>query len=334
MTGFPAIRLTLTILAALFLTAPVNAKTTLKIGTLAPEDTPWFESLRALGDEWEEISKGEVKVRIYAGGVMGDEPAMVRKMRAGQIQAATLTAVGLGQIATEVSVLQTPFMFRDDAELLCARDKMSTPFKAALAEKGFVLTTWADAGWVRFFAKEPIVAPDDLKGRKMFFWAGDDTFMAAWRDWGVEPVPMTITDLFVALQSNLVDTMATTPLAALAYQWFPLAPNMTDLRLAPLVGGIVISDRGWAKIPEQFHDAFIEAAERNSATLTEASATFENEAIDAMKEHDLKVIPVPDAIRTQWEDVAREEFYPLVEEQVSAQIMADMTTARDACRSE
>lgn len=319
--------------AILLLSAGFEAQAAkIKLGTLAPEDTPWHDALRDLGEDWDRLSNGKVQIQIYAGGIAGDEPDMVRKMRIGQLHAAALTGVGLGNVSREALALQLPLMFRDDAELICVRDKVRDLIEANLAKRGFVVMTWGDAGWVRFFSKVPIAKPEDLKGRKMFFWSGDDDTLAAWRDWGAEPVSMAVTDIFVGLESGLIDTVATTPLAALSYQWFPLTPHMTDLRLAPLVGAVVISKRSWDKIPKSLHASLIESAERIGGKLRAASTRYEAEAIEAMKGHGLKIVTVPESAIADWEKAARESYDPLVANLVSARMMSSVKSARDACR--
>lgn len=308
--------------------------TVIKLGTLAPEGTPWFDSLRDMGEKWEELSDGKVRVRIYPGGIAGDEPDMVRKMRIGQLHAAALTGVGLANVSEDVQALQLPLMFRDDAELNCVRNRVKSQIEGDLAKRGFVVLTWGDAGWARFFSTKPIAGPEDLKGRKIFFWSNDDELLKSWRDWGTNPVAMSVTDVLVGLQSGLIDTIATTPLAALSYQWFPLAPYMTETRLAPLVGAVVISARTWNRIPEELKAPFMEAAEEVGKRLRAESAKFEIEAIEAMKERGLSVVPVSNAQTKAWEATARGDFDAAMSKALSEGIMTAVGKARDVCRNQ
>ena len=87
--------------------APAPALT-IKLGSLAPAGSPWELGLKRVAAEWERISGGTVSVKIYSGGVAGDEPDMVRKIRIGTLNAGgyDLTAraifnkaiVGTGQV--------------------------------------------------------------------------------------------------------------------------------------------------------------------------------------------------------------------------------------------
>ena len=81
---------------------------TLKIATLAPEGSTWWQILKDADKRIRELTNGTVKIRLYAGGVAGDEPDVVRKMRVGQLHGGALTSVGLSEIQPELMVLQAP----------------------------------------------------------------------------------------------------------------------------------------------------------------------------------------------------------------------------------
>src|SRR3569623_917612 len=76
--------------ALVFAAAPARADVVIKLGTLAPNGSPWHTLLKEMGQKWEQASGGKVKLRIYPGGVLGNEGDMVKKMRIGQLQAAAL----------------------------------------------------------------------------------------------------------------------------------------------------------------------------------------------------------------------------------------------------
>src|SRR5688572_9303204 len=82
-------------LVAVLPVAPAAAKPlTLKLGTLAAAGTPWHSLLVRIDEAFQKISGKEVKLGLYAGGVLGDEPDLVKKMRIGQLHGAGLTSVG------------------------------------------------------------------------------------------------------------------------------------------------------------------------------------------------------------------------------------------------
>ena len=74
------------------------AGVTIKLATLAPEGSRWHKSLHQMGEEWSKITGGEVQLKIYAGGVVGNETVMLKKMRIGQLHAGAITNLGLQEI--------------------------------------------------------------------------------------------------------------------------------------------------------------------------------------------------------------------------------------------
>jgi TRAP-type C4-dicarboxylate transport system substrate-binding protein len=305
---------------------------TIKLGTLAPEGSPWHEIMIDMVAAWKQASGGTVEVRIYPGGVVGDEPDMVRKMRVGQLHAAALTGAGLSEIATEIRALQMPMMFASDDELEYVRNGVGGRLEAILESKGFKVLTWGDAGWVYYFTQEPVVSPEDLRPMRIFTWAGDTAIADAYKAEGYQPVPLAATEIHSALQAGLINALPTTPIAALSFQWFGLAKNMTDLKWAPLVGAVVISTRKWQAIPDDLKPRILEIARGAGARLQASVRKLGPDAIDVMKKHGLVVHEVPKDVAAQWERSARKGYAPLIGSFVSAEMIAEVERLRDEYR--
>src|ERR1035441_7562027 len=106
----------------------------IKMATLAPKESPWGEVLVRMGERWKTISNGKVKLTLFAGGIMGDEPDTVRKLRIQSIQAVALTGAGMGDIEKGVAALQIPLMFDSYEELDYVRDRQIG--RASCRERG------------------------------------------------------------------------------------------------------------------------------------------------------------------------------------------------------
>ena len=109
---------TLMLLAGLFVlhSGAAEAAITIKIATMAPEGSTWDKALRNMAAEWAVITKGEVKVKIYSGGVAGNETVMLRKIRIDQLHGAAMTNLGLLEIAPAAQVTATPMLIRNHGE--------------------------------------------------------------------------------------------------------------------------------------------------------------------------------------------------------------------------
>ncbi|MDH5528078.1 MAG: TRAP transporter substrate-binding protein DctP [Nitrospirota bacterium] len=306
---------------------------TIKLSTLAPEGSPWHQIIRDMADEWEEISEGRVKIRIYAGGVAGDEHDMVRKMRVGQLQAAVISGEGMSGVVPDVQVLQLPMLLQSNAELDYVRDRIAPQLEAAFEAKGFKILNWGDAGWVRLFADHQVTDSSQRGDLKLFSWNGDPAFIDAWKSAGFQPVPMQATELHPALSSGLVNSFITTPLAALSFQWFGQAKHMLDIRWLPLVGSTVIHSRAWDKIPDDLKPKLAESARRSGDRLRRETRELDDKAISVMQEYGLQVHSVTDVQRRQWEGVARDARPLLVGPIVPPGIAAEATKLRDEFRA-
>jgi len=273
---------------------------TIKLGSLAPAGSPWDKGLNKLGAEWEKLSSGSVVLKIYPGGIVGDEADMTRKMRIGQLSAAGMTGVGLGRIDPGIAAVQMPLLIQSNDELKYVLDKMKPVFSADLEKRGFKVVIWSFVGWVHFFSKAPVVVPDDLKKQKLFVWAGDADAVQVWKESGFHVVPLTPTDIMPSLQSGMIDAFSATPLSAASYQWFGLAKNMCQMNWAPLIGGIVVSSSVWAKIPSETA-AKLEAAATQIGIDMQADILKSDEtAMAIMKQNGLVVNAVPKTSIDAW----------------------------------
>ena len=324
---------TLVILIAAISIAGAEPAVVIKMGTLAPEGSSWHQILKTMGESWAQSPGGGVALRIYPGGVLGDEPDLVRKMRVGQIQAAALTAVGLADIDPGVAALQIPMMFDSYAELDKVRERLRPALEKRMQERGFVVLNWGDAGWVMFFAKAPFVRPDDLKKMKLFVWAGDNHAVDLWTAAGFSPVPLASTDILPGLQTGLINAFDTTPLLAASSQWFGLAPHMLDLKWAALVGATVITKKAWESAPAASHDAMLKAAIEAGDRLKAEIRTANDKAIEAMKKRGLIVQSLKPEDLAAWRKAA-EGVYPKIRGTiVPADMFDEVRRLRDEIRS-
>ncbi|HET9481159.1 MAG TPA: TRAP transporter substrate-binding protein DctP, partial [Candidatus Polarisedimenticolia bacterium] len=177
-------------------TLPAQAAATqIKTATVAPERSPWHDVLERMSQEWRRLSGGQVSLHIYAGGTLGDEMALIKKMRIGQLQAVALSGAGIHHIEPGVSCLQLPMMFDSYEELDFVRSSIAPRLEAMLAAKGYVVLNWGDAGWIHFFTKIPVSHPDEIRRLKLYINVGDAESLELYKAAGLKPVPLAVTDM-------------------------------------------------------------------------------------------------------------------------------------------
>jgi len=265
----------------------------IKFATVVPEGSTWMKHMRALDKELREKSDGRLGFRFYAGGIAGDEVDVLKKMRIGQIHCAAFSGVGFGQILPMVRVLDLPFLFRNDKEIDLVHGEMRPFFTNEFRRKGFELLAWGEVGNVHLFSREPIQRVKDLSGLKVWTWSGDPIAKQTFSNMGVNPIPLSITDVTTALNTGMIDTIYAPPLGALALQWHRSMKYMTALPLTHSTGAVLITSKYFKKLPENLADLLTTNFEKAMRSLTLALRSQNKEAIKLIINSGLTIVPVP-----------------------------------------
>ncbi len=284
---------------ALLLALPLSstaraAPVTLKLATLAPKDSRYCQLLEDMAQKWAEASGGEVKLRIYPGGVAGSEGDMVRKMGVGQLQAAAITVVGMHDISPEPQATSIPFLVETDGEMQYVLAKLHTRIDAALAAKGFVAVTWATAGSLRFFSSYPIRSPADLSNSKIWAWDGDPAAAEGWKSAGFHPVVLSSTDIVPSLQTGLINTVSDPPLFVFVTRMFEKAKYMLDYQWGMIAGSVLVRKEAWDKIPLDLQAKLLAVSAETGKALSAEVKHLDDDAIVQMKKQGLQIVEPTD----------------------------------------
>lgn len=270
--------------AAMFIAASAYAAPkTIKFATLAPEGTTWMNAMREFSKEVEAKTEGRLKFRIYPGGTQGDEKDVVRKMRLGQLHGAGITGVGIGEIASPIRLLDTPFLFKNTKEIDHIYNVMDKDFRQIFEEKGYVLLGWAEVGIVTIFSNEPIAKKEDFKKAKMWLWEGDPTAEAAFTALDIKPIPLSVTDVMSSLQTGMINAVYASPLSAMALQWNTKMKYMLTMPLTTSAGAVVISKNIFDKLEEADQKILLEEGKKHFRKLTEQSRKDNDESLKILE---------------------------------------------------
>jgi len=284
-------------------------KIIIKMATLAPESSEWYGQLVDMGQEWKKATDGQVSLRIYPSGVVGDERDMIRKMRIGQIQAAAITAEGLSEINHDFTAFFMPMLYETWEDVDYIRERIFPDLENGLEENGFKLLYMADVGWVYWFTKEKITTPDELKKMKIFTWAGDYKTAELWKKGGFNPVPLASIDILSGLQTGLINALPGPPLYALGQQWFGITDHMLNMRWGLISAGIVIDNRTWMKIKPEHQQVMLKIAKRISEKIQKTNRSQEGAAVSVMQEYGLTVHDLSEEEHDYWLNLTK-SWYP------------------------
>lgn len=312
--------------------AQSGAPVRIRLGTLAPQGSSYHRILQELGEKWKAATNGQAQLTIYAG-TMGSELELVRRMRAGQLQAAAITTTGLASIDRGVTALQSiPMMVRTLDELEYVKAKLGPMLDRRLDSKGFKVLFWADAGWVRFFTRQRIDRPEELKRLKTFVTAGETQQFDLMKSAGYSPVALEWADALTSLQTKMIDAVPTIPYYGLATQVYTIAGYMLDLNWAPLVGALVVNKKTWDALSPETQAALSAAAIETGKQFQAQGRRESDEAVAAMQKRGLTIVPISAPLLIEWR-TANEQMYPrirgtLVPEDMFDEVMRLVTEYR------
>ena len=320
-------------LALLGLAGSVQAATIIKIATVAPDGTAWMREMRAGADALKKRSDGRVEIKYYPGGVMGDEPSVLRKIKIGQLQGGAFTGGELSAIVKDAQIYSLPFLFKNQDEVDKVRQQLDPLLKKSFEQAGFEAVGISGGGFAYPMSVKDIKTREDLKAAKVWVPQGDQIAEAGFKAAGVTPIPLPLADVYTSLQTGLIDTAANTPAGAIAFQWHTKIKHMIDLPLTYVVGILVIDKKvvdGLAAddqkaLNEELGAAFVRLEKINRDDNAQARSVLEKQGV---------TIFAPNAEETKgWEAVGTEARKDLVaQHEVTPELAAALDKALAAAR--
>jgi TRAP-type C4-dicarboxylate transport system substrate-binding protein len=284
-------------IAATTLSIPTSAhadELVIKLGTRAPQSSPWFLQLKEAANLIRDLSGGQIQLRLFGGGAMGDEGEMLQKLRIGQLQATAVSTIGLQAVSPAPQAIDMPMLVKNVAERDYLLAKLAPRLEALLAERGLVVLSWSDIGFTYFFSTKPRPTLAEMRQTKLFCWSGDPAAKDAWLAGQFKPVVLSSTDMVPGLTTGMIDALVYTPTLMLALRAYEKAIYMLDLPYTSLTGLTVIDKKVWDKIPAdlqvKIRKIFSDLAVKSTAEARKKDA----EALDTMKAKGLKVIAPTD----------------------------------------
>ena len=319
----------------IFILPPVSssAKTfVIKLATLAPEGSSWMATFNAIDKEVQAKTDRQVSFKFYAGGILGDERDMLRKMHIGQIQGAALTAAGLSAIFNEVDVYQIPFLFQSHNEVDYLLTEMDSFFRKGFEKNGYVLLGWSEGGFVHLMSTTPVATLDDLRKLKVWTWEDSPMTKVIFDEANVSAIPLSVPDVLVGLQTGLVDVVYAPPSGAISLQWFTKTKYITDVNLIYLIGGVVMKKKVFKKMSPAHQNILLDVFQRQIARLKTTIRKENQEAVKVMVKHGVKIITPSPAEVAEYKTVSAKAMQRLEDKSFSKKVRDEVNAKLEAYR--
>ena len=262
-----------------------------KIASLAPEGSVWVDSFKEFAEEVTEKTNGEVGFRIYPGGIMGDDKAMYRKLRVGQLHGGGFTMTGISEVVDDFRVMAIPFLFHSYEEMDKVSKELQPLFKKRFSEKGLHLVAMTEVGFIYTFSNKPRVTIADLQAAKTWAPTDDPLTSAFLNNLNISPIALTIPDVLSSLQTGLIDTAFNSLYGSIILQWYTKAPFVTDAPYGYAYGAFVMSAKALGKLSEAQLAIVEEAADKHFSELILKTRESNKESRSVLVSQGVKFIP-------------------------------------------
>jgi len=314
------------LLAFALVSTCANAATTIKIATAAPDGTAWMRELRAGADAIKKGTAERVELKFYPGGVMGDEPTVLRKIKIGQLQGGAFTGGELSQVDKDTQIYSLPFAFKTQEEVDKARTQLDPLLKQKLQKDGYEILGISGGGFAYLVSVNEIKNKNDLKAAKVWIPQGDRIAEASFKAGGVTPIALPLADVYTSLQTGLIDTAANTPAGTIAFQWHTKVKHMIDLPLTYVVGILIVDKKIYDALAPDDRKTVSNELGAAFSRLDKINRDDDAQALAALQKQGIAIFK-PNATETaSWEAVGSDARKNLV---ADGEISAEMSTALD-----
>ena len=292
------------ILLFVFVTGQADAAVTLKIATLSPDGSAWMKKMRAGAKEVEQKTNGRVRLKYYPGGVMGNDQAVIRKIRIRQLHGGAIVIGSLSKFFPDIQIYNLPMKYRSLKEMDYVRRYTDPLILKGLEKAGFVTLGLASGGLGYVMSNKPIRTVREMRERKVWVPDNDATILEAAKAFDLKPIPLSLADVRTGLQTGLIDTVTTSPIGAVALQWHTQVNYLMELPFMYVFGILAVDKRTFSKIRPSDQSTVREIMGRVFADIDRQNRKDNVEALEALRKQGVSFLkPPPDAIE-EWYNAA------------------------------
>lgn len=292
----------------------------LKIASLAPAGSVWIGQFDKFADQVSRETGGAVKFRIYPGGVMGEDQAMYRKMRVGQLHGGGFTMTGIATVVPDFRVLAIPFLFTSYAEVDHVLAGVLPSLKERFREKGLELVAVTEVGFLYAMSTKAVNSMESLRQTTNWSPSGDPLSEIFLSTLGITPVQLTIPDVLSSLQSGLVETVYNSFYGSIVMQWFTQARYIVDYPYGYAYGAFALDRKTFAALSPKEQEAINTAAGIHFPVLLTDTRRSNEESRTVLAERGTTFLDIDPASRNTLEQARDQTVKRLIPAELSRDI--------------
>jgi TRAP-type C4-dicarboxylate transport system substrate-binding protein len=305
----------------------------LRYATSAPPKTVWEMQVQRFQKQVEEASKGSLKINAFLNSQLGSEQDTIAQVARGRIDMGGYSVTAGSLLVPEISLLNIPFLFKDQREQDCVTDKHLTKITSELFEKkGVVFISWSEVGVADIIGKKPFISPDDLKGLRARS-APNKVASYMWSEFGANPNPLPVTEWNSAFQTGLIDVADSAPTFYFFSGLSKLAPVVTQTQHQDQGGVVIINKAAYDKLSDDHKKALAQTESATPASQLRAEVRgFEGKIREMHKAAGGTIVEITQEQRAVWRK-GMEKAWPKMIAAVSGEANAYWKAIQDGIKA-
>ena len=243
----------------------------------------------------EELSNGRIKVEVFPAGEMGDEMVTTDSVMMGTAQMGSQTCSELSPLAPEYDIFNLPFLFKSYSHLekvLAEGSELRDILVKSLEKNGLKVFGFTSSGLRNLYTKEPIKSIEDLKGKKIRV-AQFEGALAAFEALGAKTVPITFSEVYLAIQTGVVDGCETSLTGWLGAKLNEVAPHVTVLNYLDSGRAYFMNQKFFNSLPADLQEVVLTAADEHLKATHQAYENGHDAVIQQVLKLDSTVTYLP-----------------------------------------
>ena len=239
------------------------------------------------------LSGGTLSINQFPGGQLGQEPQMLQKLRAGDIDFVITSTANASTLAPQAGVFSLHFLFRDQAHLTktLADPAITTAFREMVKDQvqGAQVLGLLTMGLRNMYSKKEVTRVEDIKGLKIRVQATktEDTHFPAY---GAQTVHMPFGEVYTSLQTGVVNVAENGVNVYLANKHYEVAPVLSMTEHEANNNCIWVSDKTWNSLSAQQKEWVQAAAAEVGKTEPALALKLEKDSADKLRALGVKVV--------------------------------------------
>jgi TRAP-type C4-dicarboxylate transport system substrate-binding protein len=277
----------------------------IKIATISPEGSVWMKKMREGAQEVSRRTENRIKIKFYPGGVMGDDKAVLRKIRIGQLQGGAFVSGSISQFYPDNQIYSLPLFFRSFEEIDYVRGYLDQKIIDGFERGGFIIFGIAEGGFAYVMSTVPIYTVEDMRNQKVWIPDNDSMILEAIKAFDITPIPLSIADVRAGLQTGLINTVTTPPIGALALQWHTQIKYLLDEPFLYIYGVLAVDRKIFKRISPADQQTFRDVMGNVFKALDRRNREDNIKALETLHKQGVKFIkPSSEALKIWREDAS------------------------------